>query len=866
MQSAHSISCEECLKRLNSSRSGLSKEQVKINQGFSKNLQIKEDKKQNIFLKFLMQFSDLMVAVLLIASLVSIVVGIVQNTMSEIFDGIIILVIVFINAIFGVVQEWKSEKAMRSLKNLTAPKCLAIREGVSLIVDSKDLVLGDVVVLEAGTIFSCDCRLIESVNLLVDESSLTGESVAVEKNCFAKLQENTPLAERENMVFAGTVVVGGRGLAVVCGIGTESELGKIAKIVSTTKKELSPLQKNIKEVGKILTFIILLIAGITFLLEVLAKGQPLEAFLTAIAISVAAIPESLPAVITIIMSIGISRLSKQKAIIKRMHAVETLGCCDVICSDKTGTITQNEMKVEKIFFNGSFCRDKNPDEKFFNTLLLCNDVRKSSKKYIGDPTEVALALYGKKAGFEKTEFENKYPRLKEICFDSGRKMMSVLNRVNNELIVSCKGSVDSVLSKCEYIFINNEMKKLTESLKQQVLKANEKMTKQALRVLAFAFKKSNSVAFTESELVFQGLVGMIDPPKKETFEAVRKCKKAKIRPIMITGDHKDTAFAIAKQVGIASFEREVLTGEEMDLLTDENLLKKMNDVKVYARVSPQNKVRVVTLLKEKGHVVAMTGDGVNDAPSIKAASIGVGMGKSGVDVVKDVSDLIISDDNFSTIIVAVEEGRKIYKNIQKTVKFLFSANMAEIFALFFTTIIFPGLTFLLPVQILFVNLITDSLPAIALGVERAETSIMEENPRHKKQGIFSNGVWKEIVVMGICQTLLVILAFLIGLKLVGKECANTMAFYTLNLLQLFYLLSVRTDKSIFKSNPFKNKLLCASFAFGFGVLLIIALSPLYRFLGLCNLSFSMWVVVLFLSSLVIVCGEVWKGFKNFKKQ
>ncbi len=863
MSKFHTYSHVQILKNFQSSKVGLSLSVVSERQIYSKDLQIKDDKSGSLLLKFLMQFSDLMVLILLFASLTSIVVGIIQKSSAEIVDGVIIFSIVFVNALFGFIQEYKSEKAISSLKKMAEPECTVIRQGEAFKIPSCSLVCGDIVVLESGSQVPADCRLIESFSLVVDESSLTGESLPVKKNYAEILNEKTALGDRSNMVFKGTTVTGGRGVCIVCAIGIETEIGKIALVIKETKKELTPLQKNIKSVGKVLTYLILLIAFVTFVLEIVARGNPMQAFLTAIAISVAAIPESLPAVITIIMSIGIFRLAKQKAIVKRMHSVETLGCCDVICSDKTGTITQNKMTVVETFCDGSF--DKTPNEEFFKIISLCNDTMKGEKGFAGDPTEIAISNFAKKHGYDKILMEKKFERVNEKSFDSERRMMSVVNKCDN-LTMFTKGAIWEVLNSCDRIWTDGKERLLTDFDRKNILNANEKMTQKALRVLSLAFKKAEGDKIEEKGLVFVGLVGMIDPPRKQTLHAVERCKKAGIRTIMITGDHKSTAFAIAKQVKIAQSEKEVFTGSEIDEMGDEQLSKALKKASVFARVSPENKSRLVKILKENGHIVGMTGDGVNDAPSIKSASIGIGMGQSGVDVTKEVADIIITDDNFSTIVVAVEEGRKIFKNIQKTVKFLFSANMAEILSLFLMTIIFPKLTFLLPIQILFVNLITDSLPAIALGVEKAENNIMEESPRSKKSNLFSNGVWREIVVMGIVQTILIMSSYVIGLYLVSEQTAVTMAFYTLNLLQLFYLFSVRTDKMVFKTNPFKNKLFTLSMIFGFGMLLIIALTPLSKVLGLVELSWNMWLIVFAISVLVIFFNEIYKVINNkFKK-
>ena len=812
----YSKDIDQSLKLTQSNTFGLdnveTKKRLEIN---GKNI-LPQKKQESKLVRFLKQFCDIMIIILLVASSISITVAIVEKTYSEMVDGFIILAIVFLNAIIGFVQEIKAEKEMKALLSMSEPEAKVKRNGEIIKIHSSELVVGDIVLLEAGDIVPADLRLIESANLKCNESSLTGESVPVDKDANTVLNDKTALADRRNMAYKGSVITIGRGEGVVVAIGKDTELGKIATMLNQTKKSDTPLQKNIKLVGKIITIIVLIIATLTFVLELLLKenGSIIEAFLTAVAISVAAIPESLPAVITIIMSMGVSRLSKKKAIVKRLHAVETLGSTQIICSDKTGTLTQNVMTVKKLFYNQRMQDAQNNQSLTFNRLLkimtLCNDSKRNKKGYVGDPTETALSEFAEKNGLNKSDAEKDYKRVGEIPFDSNRKLMSTLNKENNNIYCYTKGAPDVILQKCDKILLNNKEIPLTKELLDEVLNANIKMGDNALRVLGFAYKKIspnkkiNSVE--ENNLTFVGLVGMIDPPRKEVYEAVKICKKSKMIPIMITGDHKNTAYAIAHELGICENKNQVMLGRELDKLSDEEYKKIIYNIKVYARVSPENKVRIVKTFKDMGKIVAMTGDGVNDAPSLKTADIGVGMGITGTDVTKEVADMIVTDDNFATIIVAVEEGRRIYTNIKKTVGFLFSANMAEILSLFVATIIFPNLTFMLPVQILFVNLITDSLPAIALGLEPPEKNIMDKAPRKSKDTIFSNGVGIQIVSMGIIQTITILFAFAIGYKMFNSnDIATSMAFYTLNLAQLSYLLSIRLNKSAFVNNPFTNK-------------------------------------------------------------
>lgn len=850
-------SIDECIREFNTNENGLKENDISSRLPESQKYLIKSAKKQSFLSKFLAQIKELMVLVLLVSGIVSIIIGAVEGSSSEIIDGGIILGIVVMNALFGVFQERKSEKAIENLKNMTEPETNVLRDGKLIKIKTCDIVHGDIVCLNSGCIVPADLRLIETTNLKINEASLTGESEAVSKSAEAIYIKDVPLADRKNMAFAGSIVENGHAKGIVVGIGTQTEIGKIAESLKETKKELTPLQKSIQGVGKVLTYLILLIATITFILEVVCDPtHVLKAFLTAVAISVAAIPESMPAVITIIMSLGIAKLSKQKAIVKRMHAVETLGSCDVICSDKTGTITQNRMKAMETF---TFFNEKSQGyEILLNAMVLCNDAQMGAEGYVGGSTEVALVEYAENRKINKEETCKKYPRLAEISFSSERKFMVTLNEVNGEKVCFMKGALDRIINRCTCYYKDGKILPLDEKAKKKIMEQNKKLCEKALRVISFAFKQQDNLKIEEENFVFLGLCGLQDPPRPEIKDAVKKCRKAGMRPVMITGDYKDTAFAIAKEVGIVKSLDEVLSGEEIDVLNDEDFAKIVEKKSVFARVSPAHKVRIVQALKQNGHIVAMTGDGVNDAPSLKKADIGIGMGKTGTDVTKDVADILITDDNFATIIVAVEEGRKIYSNIQKTIKYLFSANMAEILALFFITILLPGKTFLLPVQILFVNLITDSLPAIALGVEPAEKEIMSEKPRKKKEGLFGNGVGVSIAVLGAIQTLLTMGAYLIGMYMYNEAVAITMAFYTLNLIQLFFMFTARTKECCFKSNPFKNKLFDISLFLGLGLLLLMIFTGFGGLLQLQTLDSFCWGMIIVFSVSIIFIGELYK--------
>ncbi|MBQ8444477.1 MAG: calcium-translocating P-type ATPase, PMCA-type [Clostridia bacterium] len=860
----HNKSIHQTLLDLSTRPSGLSEGEVLSRVGTKRNET--PIKRKSLGFKIIEQFTDFMIIILLIASAISIVIGIVEGQAGEIVDGCIILAIVLMNAIFGVVQEHKAEKSMEALNKLSQPECVVLRGGEKKKIKTADLVLGDVVVLEAGSIIPADLRLIESVRLKIDESSLTGESKEVSKSCESTFAENAPLGERRNMGYKGTVVCFGRGMGVVCALGEDSEFGKIASAIKESKKELSPLQKSIKDLGKILTYLILAIAVVTFIIEIcITPNSVLDAFLTAVAISVAAIPESMPAVITIIMSMGVARLAKKKAIVKHLPSVETLGACNVICSDKTGTITQNKMTVTAVYDNNKLQEKRLSlplDSPLFLASQLCNDASLQGNIFVGDPTEVALAGLGKNLGCNKKELEKLYTRKNEIPFDSGRKMMSVLIEKNGKQAMFTKGGCDNILSKCTHILIGGQVYPLGDENKEKIKGQIEIMADSALRVIGFAYKDvANAGQFEENNLIFLGLMGLIDPPRKEIKEAVRKCKRSGMKPVMITGDYAKTALAIAKQIGIAKDEGEVMTGQELEKYSDDQLAQIIQNYCVFARVSPSDKVRIVQAFKNKGKVVAMTGDGVNDAPSLKKANIGIGMGQSGTDVAKEVADIIVTDDNFATIVLAVEEGRKIYQNIQKTVKFLFSANFAELMSLFVVTLIYPQFVFLYPVQILFTNLITDSLPAIALGVEEPELDLMNQPPRDVKKGLFSNGNGVAIIILGALQTILVVLSYVLGLKF-SPEIATTMAFYTLNINQMFYLASMRTRSPFYKSKPYKNKWFLIAVGFCFALVALFAFTPLQSILKLVSLAGSQWLIVLVLSSSMLVLSEVYKLLEN----
>lgn len=895
MQTFHNKSINETLKIFETSFEGLTDEEANSRLTKYGENTLKSQKKQNYFLKFLSQFKDIMVIILLIASVISLVFSIIEKSSTELIDAIIIFAIVILNATLGFTQEMKAENALETLKKMSQPYTTVLRGGEEKKVKTSELVVGDIVLLEAGDVVPADLLLLESASLKCEEASLTGESLPVEKTAGAVLPEKTSLGDRKNMCFSSTTVVYGRGKGIVVATGHDAEMGKIASMLTGEKKETTPLQRSLNKLGEIITFIVLGIAIIIFFVNIfVTKEDPVNSFLTAVAIAVAAIPESLPAVVTIILSLGVTKLAKKNTIIKKLHAVETLGCCEVICSDKTGTITQNKMTIREVFVsmqeNSTLLSQNLPDNKaFLNCLTLCNDAKKQKTGYLGDPTEIALVQYAEKYGISKNSYEQNHKRIGEIPFDSVRKLMTTINLVDNKPIQFTKGAVDELLSLCKYILDNGKVRKLTINDINCIKQQNEKMCKKALRVLAYSYKElsyipssnndsninPNNISsktikssdITENDLIFIGLSGMIDPPRKEVFDALIKCKQAGMKAIMITGDHKDTAYAIAKELGMVSSEKQVVNGSYLDKFTDEELKKEINKFNVFTRVSPEHKVRIVKALQANGKVVAMTGDGVNDAPSIKQANIGIGMGNTGTEVTKEVADMILTDDNFATIVLAVEEGRRIFGNIQKTIQFLLSCNIAEVLSIFAITLFFPKYTLFSAVQILFINLITDTFPSIALGVNEAERDLMTLPPRNQKQYIIGGQVGVNIIYQGITQALCIILAFTIGIFIFSSPAvASTMAFITINIIQLFHMYNVKTNGSVFKSNPFKNKLVNYSFLLGLAILLFVSLvPPIAGVFGMTSLTINQWIITIGLSLLIIPVCEVAKLIQNHNK-
>ena len=882
---------------------GLTNEQVKAKQeqyGFN---ELKAEKKKSVLVKFLEQFKDFMIIVLIIAAIISGVVGYIEG--EGITDSIIILIVVIVNAIIGVAQENKAEKSLEALQKLSSHVAKVLRNGTVEVVASKELVPGDIVLLDTGDYVPADIRLIEAVNLKSQEASLTGESVPVDKNINLIEQSKVGIGDRTNMVFSSSLITYGRGKGIVVETGMNTEVGKIAGIITNTVKTETPLQNKLNKLGKTLGIAALAICAIIFVIGLLYGKNWIDMFMTAVSLAVAAIPEGLAAVSTIVLAIGVQRMVKKHAIVKKLPAVETLGSSTVICSDKTGTLTQNKMTVKRLFYNNKLVKieditEKEEElEKLVYTSMLCNDTKVGADNQLtGDPTETALVDMGFRLDFEPATFEM-FPRKKELPFDSDRKLMTTINKVGDKYIVYTKGGIDELLRRCNKYILKGQIKDDLSVYQRSIEENNNIMAKDALRVLAMAYKEldhepdEQEMSQIESDLIFIGMVGMIDPPREEVKVAVEKCKTAGIKTVMITGDHKMTAVAIAKELGILKEETEAITGAELEEMSQEELEKKVRSYSVYARVSPEHKVRIVKAWQANGEIVAMTGDGVNDAPALKTADIGCAMGIVGTDVSKEAADVILTDDNFATIVASVEEGRRIYDNILKAIQFLLSSNVGEIVVLFFAILITPWIssTFgidmnlievLLPIHILWINLVTDSLPALALAVDPAEQDVMSRKPLKTNQGIFTKGMTWRIVYQGFMIGFITLAAFLIGLATpeselptvyhdgvmlstqeVKVEIGQTMAFTVLALSELVHVFNIRNNKkSIFKTKPFNNKLLLLAIAVSAALMFVILLVPGLRnifsipVLPLANILETVGLIVL---PLIIV--ELFKLFK-----
>lgn len=869
----HDKEAGEVLAALSVTEQGLSSaEAEKRAAEYGKNA-LKEAKKKSLIVKFLEQFKDVMIIVLLAAAVVSAVIALVEGEYSELIDAGVILLIVVLNAVIGVVQENKAENAMEALKNMNKAFSKVLRDGEWKHLASEELVPGDIVKLEAGDIVPADMRLLTSASLKIEEAALTGESVPSEKDAEKVVDADAPLGDRADMAYSGGTVAYGRGTGVVTHTGMSTEVGKIATMLTDGSQQTSPLQKQLGKTAKLLSILVLAIAAVIFIVQAVKDPDNImEAFMTAVAIAVAAIPEGLPAVVTIVLAIGVQRMSKRNAIVKNLPSVETLGCCEVICSDKTGTLTLNQMTVKGYYLPK--CGFKTTDDErepgsdeelFLRAMALCNDTEKTSEGLVGDPTETALVAYAEDCGFDHRKLTADYVRVDEVPFDSGRKLMTTVNEHEGEREAYVKGAPDMLLPRCTRILVGDEVRAITEKDVEEIKKANSRMAKKALRVLGVAVKTGDLTHETlESDLTFVGLVGMIDPPRAEVKDAVRVCIGAGMRPIMITGDHAETAAAIATEIGILREGDKVILGAELDKMSDEEFAATIEEYSVFARVSPENKVRIVTTYQGKGKVVAMTGDGVNDAPSIKRADIGIGMGITGTDVSKGAADLVLTDDNFATIIGAVEEGRKIFSNIKKAIQFLLSANIAEVLCLFIATMM--NIPFLSPLMILWINLVTDSLPALSLGMEEAESDVMKKSPRKSSASLFAGRTGVDIIVQGIIQTALVMTAFFIGTNIfeavdgARHEEAMTMAFVSLALIQLFHAYSMRSqDHSILNRKLFANKYINLSFIIGVALTVFIVVVPrVNTVFGTVMLNGVEWAISIAVAVAVIPCVEIYK--------
>lgn len=849
-----------------------------------------------IWQMLLSQFQDFLVLILIGASLVSALIG-------EVTDSLVIILIVILNAVLGVVQEFRANKALEALKKMAAPEAKVIRDGKITEIPARELVPGDLVILEAGNYVPADLRLVESVNLKIEEASLTGESVPVEKNAEIVFNEDVPLGDRSNSAFMSTVVTYGRGKGIVVGTGMNTEIGLIAEMLESYEEEITPLQKKLAELGKILGIASLAICGVVFLLGLIRGVPVLEIFMTAVSLAVAAIPEGLPAIVTIVLALGMQRMVKRHSIIKKLHAVETLGSTTVICSDKTGTLTQNEMTARKIFVNGKFYSISgegyrpegeftldgekvdplaDPDLKMLFTIgALCNDAKLEESgtdgdktcRIIGDPTEGCLVVGAAKASICLEELNKTKPRLQEIPFDSERKRMTTFHPHKDGYIACIKGAPDVMLNLSNRILKDGQILNLTDDDRKQILEANHSMASQALRVLAFAFKLENEIPKdpkpeeVEKDMIFVGLVGMIDPARPEAKEAIQICKDAGIRPVMITGDYKDTAEAIARDLGMMDEDSKVVTGAELDAMSDEELVSIADEVSVYARVSPIHKLRIVEAIKQNNHIVAMTGDGVNDAPALKKADIGIAMGITGTDVAKETAEMILTDDNFASIVAAVEEGRVIYSNIRKFIFFLLSCNIAEILIIFVAMLV--GLPIpLKPIQLLWLNLLTDAFPALALGMEAKEPDIMKKPPRNPDEPIMDSRMKVQIAVQSIFMTVAVLGVFVFALNRTSNlQVAQTYAFATLIFSELLRAYTSRSETlSVFKLGIFSNKYMLGGTLISFLLLLVVIYVPALReIFDTVKLSIYDWDVIVLFGLIPFVAAEVSKIFLRRQK-
>lgn len=865
---------QEVLTNLNASVNGLEQSEAEKRLSENGKNRLNAAKGKSLIRRFLEQLSDPMILILLAAAAISGVLAVAEN--ESFADVIIILAVVIVNAVLGVYQESKAEKAIEALQEMSAATSKVLRDGRVQIVPSEDLVVGDVILVEAGDAVPADARILESASLQIEEAALTGESVPVMK--FIDVinlrdgEKDVPLGDRKNMMYMGSTVVYGRGKAIITATGMDTEMGKIANALTQAEEGQTPLQRKLTQLSKTLTWLVLGICVLVFAVQIIRAGRvdlelALDSFMVAVSLAVAAIPEGLAAVVTVVLSIGVTNMSKRNAIIRKLTAVETLGCAQIICSDKTGTLTQNKMTVVDFF---------GEDEGHLATAMaLCNDAEiDDSGNVTGEPTEAALVTWANKIGLNKNSLKQKLVRIGEAPFDSGRKMMSTVHQEEQGLVQFTKGAPDVIIQNCDFYLKDGKPVPMTKEYVNQILTANKAMADKALRVLACAERrweeqpKDFEAKTLEHKLVFTGLCGMIDPVRPEVKEAIVKCREAGIRPIMITGDHIDTAVAIAKELGIIAGETYAITGSQLDGMDDEAFVKEFKNISVYARVQPEHKTRIVNAWKKAGFVTAMTGDGVNDAPSIKSADIGVGMGITGTDVTKNVADMVLTDDNFATIVGAVEEGRRIYDNIRKAIQFLLGSNMSEVLSIFFATLM--GFTILKPVHLLWINLVTDCFPALALGMEQAEPDIMRRKPRDAKEGIFASGMGRDIIYQGVLVMVLTTLSYFVGhyvetgtWEITNSAHGTTMAFLTMSMAEIFHSFNMRSQKkSIFTLGTKNNTLLLAGIGSFLATTLVCEVPFLARAFGFVGVDFKEYLIAIALGACVIPVVELVKLFQR----
>lgn len=870
---------DKVLKEVKSSKEGITSDEASKRQQVEGKNKLKEKEKESVLKRIIKSLADPMIIMLLVAAGISAITAVIQN--ESFTDVIIILFVVIINTILSLIQESKAEQAIDSLMEMTAATSKVLRDGKMQVIKSEDLVVGDVIILEAGDSIPADCRILESYSMKVEESAITGESVPVSKIIDVLMlkdqnEEHIPLGDRKNMLYSGSTVAFGRGKAVVTSIGMNTEMGKIAEALSQAEDEQTPLQRKMAELSKVLTKLVIAISAFVFIFGIVRSGSfsggvILDTFLVAIALAVAAIPEGLPTIVTIVLSIGVTSMAKRNALIRKLTAVETLGCTQVICSDKTGTLTQNKMTVVD-----TVTSDK---ELLARAMALCSDAEiEEGEEAKGEPTECALVNYAESIGVHKYELVSKYPRIGEAPFDSGRKMMSTIHNIDNEIIQYTKGACEILLERCVGYLDNGNVIPMTDEIKNRIISQNKEFADRALRVLGVAYKKYDvkpencEPEKIENNLIFIGFVGMIDPCRPEVYDAIKECRSAGIRPIMITGDHKDTAVAIGKELGIISDGAEAMTGAELEKLSDEELIEVVNRCSIFARVQPEHKTRIVNALKAQNLITAMTGDGVNDAPSIKAADIGISMGITGTDVTKGASDMVLADDNFATIVHAVEEGRKIYDNIRKVLQFQLSTNMAEVVVVFASSVM--GVTILTPANLLWVNMITDSTPGLALGIEKAEGNVMKRKPRPSNESVFSDGAGVDMVIQGLFMAVLIIISFFVGQYMelghwgiFPSIDGMSMAFITTNFVELFHAVSMRSQRgSIFTMKTFNWWLLGSVILTTILTLGVVYIPFLANLFNLASISLAEFSVAFGLAFLVIPVLEIVKFIQRRLKK